>query len=112
MDKFCYVVQLLYKDGVKHDGLMDIMDVYVLAISFLHFKHFKSKLVITSTTEGVHKKNSLHYKGLAVDVRIKDKTPKQINAFMNLLKFHFDKTLDIVLEKDHIHIEYDPKPLP
>lgn len=27
MDKFCYVVDILYKDGVKHDGLIDVMDM-------------------------------------------------------------------------------------
>lgn len=109
MDNFCYVVDILYKDGVKHNGLVDVMDMYVMSIGFLHFKYFSKKMVITSTTEGKHGKNSLHYKGLAVDVRISDKTKKETNIFFNLLKFHFDRTLDIVLEKDHIHIEYDPK---
>lgn len=110
MDKFCYVVDILYKDGVTRDGLIDVMDMYIMSIGFLHFKHFSKKLVITSTTKGKHSKNSLHYKGLAFDVRISDKTKKETNSFLNLLKFHFDRTLDIVLEKDHIHIEYDPKP--
>lgn len=110
MDKFCYVVDILYKDGVKRDGLVDVMDMYIMSIGFLHLKYFFKKLVITSTTEGKHRKNSLHYKGLAFDVRISDKTKEETNRFLNLLKFHFDRTLDIVLEKDHIHIEYDPKP--
>lgn len=110
MDKFCYVVDVLYKDGVKRDGLIDVMDMYIMSIGFLHLKYFSKKLVITSTTEGKHGKNSLHYKGLAFDVRISDKTKVETNRFLNLLKFHFDRTLDIVLEKDHIHIEYDPKP--
>lgn len=104
---FMYTVQ--YKNGVPTDTLCSVMNIYVNIIAYIHFKLFKIYMVITSTTDGKHMQNSLHYKGLAFDVRTMDKTDSQVNQFVNFLKFHFDKTLDIVIEKDHLHIEYDPK---
>ena len=62
---------------------------------------------ITSGKDGLHSKDSLHYQGLAIDLRTRDmKNPKMV---VILLKNTLDYELDIVLEKDHIHIEYDPK---
>jgi GGDEF domain-containing protein len=40
-----------------------------------------SGFTITSTTGGKHNTGSLHYSGRAIDVRTRDKTPDQIDAF-------------------------------
>lgn len=97
------------KNGVDFSALRPIMQLYANMIADLHFHNFGKPLVITSTTEGKHSVNSLHYKGLAIDVRRWDKLPSEVNSFLKILKFEFDKNLDIVLEKTHFHIEYDPK---
>jgi hypothetical protein len=73
------------------------------------------KLVVTSVCDGRHKKGSLHYKGLAFDVRtwangegeqlgVDD---KEIMAkdYREVLGPDFD----VVVESTHIHIEYQPK---
>lgn len=41
---------------------------------------------VTSTTGGKHNAGSLHAKGLAIDVRTKDKTPAQITAFIKAVQ--------------------------
>jgi hypothetical protein len=62
--------------------------------------------VITSTYEGNHIPSSLHYANLAVDIRC----PKENRARMkNVLANRLGKEYDVILEEDHIHIEYDPK---
>lgn len=66
-------------------------------------------LVITSLNDGRHMNGSFHYKGLAADVRIwnlKTHTPQEMAA---LLRGHLGKNYDVVVEKDHIHIELDRK---
>ena len=62
--------------------------------------------VITSTYEGNHTPSSLHYANQAIDIRLPKANLKRI---MDHLVTHIpgDK-YDIVKERDHIHIEYDP----
>lgn len=66
--------------------------------------------VVTSGTEGRHSANSLHYGGNAMDLRRRDldsagKTSQAVSA----LKSQLGSNYDVVLESDHIHVEYDPK---
>jgi len=64
------------------------------------------ELVVTSTYDGNHSAGSLHYANDAVDIRL----PKsQILEYLAELKQALGRDYDVVLEKDHIHIEYDPK---
>jgi ABC-type nickel/cobalt efflux system permease component RcnA len=67
---------------------------------------------ITSATEGDHARNSQHYRGLAIDMRIKNMTGEHQDWIAAQLKkylsnrwivFHGDDN-----HLDHIHIEYRP----
>lgn len=64
---------------------------------------------ITSAHDGVHSAHSLHYAGLAVDVRTRDLTKEQIETLAKALRETLGKDFDVVVETDHIHIEYDPE---
>lgn len=76
----------------------------------------------TSFEEGRHMKNSLHYKGLAIDIRCRYYTANQQSALAVALSKALralDPHWDVVLEFDkynsqgkqikwgHLHIEYD-----
>jgi len=63
--------------------------------------------VITSTYEGAHSAGSLHYCNLAVDIRDPKKDRSQV---AQILRFGLGGKYDVVEEKNHIHIEYDPLP--
>lgn len=65
----------------------------------------QEELIITSTYEGAHCEGSLHYANLAVDIRRHKKGQEVRDEVRN--KFGMD--YDVILESDHIHIEYDPK---
>jgi hypothetical protein len=70
-------------------------------------------LMITSLLDGVHSTNSLHYKGLAVDLRTKGTGLAQ-RLFDGVRKALPSTLYDVILENkdqenEHIHIEYDPK---
>lgn len=64
-----------------------------------------------------HSDNSLHWQGLAWDFRIwKNNDPAQgkldtetLSLLVSSLKKYLGDMFDVVLEEDHIHIEYDPK---
>lgn len=63
--------------------------------------------VITSTWEGRHCAASWHYLCRALDFRL----PRgDVQVRVSKLKERLGKDYDVVLERDHIHIEYDPKP--
>jgi len=62
--------------------------------------------IVTSTYEGDHGAGSLHYGNDAFDFRLTFSEP---GSFVRELKKRLRPGFDIVVEEDHIHIEYDPK---
>ena len=66
-------------------------------------------LVGTSLMDGKHSQRSLNYKGLAVDICIRNLSidPKEI---IRPLQQALGEDYDVVLESDHIHVEYEEKP--
>jgi len=66
-------------------------------------------LVVTSARDGKHMKKSLHYMGLALDLRIRDFAKHEAKIAAKFLQRRLGRHYDVVLESDHIHVEYDPK---
>ena len=71
------------------------------------YEEYGLELVITSTYDGNHSACSYHYANDAYDIRWRPCYGKDV--YMRIKKALGDD-FDVVLEKDHIHIEYDPKP--
>jgi hypothetical protein len=71
-----------------------------------HYRRRCEELTVTSTYEGNHSEGSLHYAHLAVDTEMPLKGQK---AFVEDLAEELGPDYDVVLEKYHIHTEYDPK---
>ena len=69
------------------------------------YEEFQTELVITSGKDGVHGKNSLHYEGKAIDLR----TWNVLDNLVKRIRVQLGAEYDVILEKDHIHIEWDPK---
>ena len=59
-------------------------------------------IFITSLRDGNHGEGSLHYDGLAFDIRFSD------NISFGEIKAALGPNWDVVYESDHIHCEYDP----
>jgi len=62
-------------------------------------------LIITSTYEGTHSPGSLHYCDEAFDI---DDPPDHLEPIMIEIKEALGPKFDVIYEKNHIHIEYDP----
>ena len=67
------------------------------------------EFVVTSCTEGRHGRSSRHYAGLAFDMRTRHMTPAQKTACVRALRKKLGEDYDVVREKTHFHLEYDPK---
>ena len=63
--------------------------------------------VVTSIADSKHSPGSLHYIGHAADLRMPGLNTKA--AVLTELKSRLGSDYDVVLEADHIHIEYQPK---
>lgn len=65
-------------------------------------------LTITSLADSQHSLTSLHYVGYAVDIRIRElhSDPKDLS---DALRDSLVSDYDVILESDHIHVEYQPK---
>ena len=64
---------------------------------------------ITSANDSKHSVKSLHYKDMALDIRIKDIHADKLEKVMHTLKTSIGESWDVVLESDHIHAEFQPK---
>lgn len=74
------------------------------------FSAYNDEMLITSANDSTeHHRWSLHYKGEAIDIRTKSLQKARQLAIVKQLKVKLGKTFDVVLEDDHIHIEYDPR---
>lgn len=67
------------------------------------------EMTITSGNDGVHMKNSKHYKNEAIDIRTRDMSQENAILTKVWLKKWLGLNYDVILESNHIHIEYDPK---
>jgi hypothetical protein len=63
--------------------------------------------VVTSCTEGKTHKGLAHYVGAAVDVRSRELTISQQNGVKAAFDSAQNGEMDLVIEKDHFHLEWD-----
>ena len=67
------------------------------------------ELVITSVTDSKHGPGSLHYSGQAFDCRTAGISPEEQASIAAAAKSSLTSEFDVLLEADHLHIEYQPK---
>jgi hypothetical protein len=68
-------------------------------------------VTVTSGEEpnATHRTESLHYSGFAEDYRTRDVPPSKLADMVADVRARLGSDYDVVLESDHLHIEYDPK---
>jgi hypothetical protein len=102
---------MTFKKGVNPIGLRTELLLALIVANDVYKEH-EQNLVITSLNDGVHSLTSLHYSGCGADLRTRYfNGPKEVRRVFNKLENRLTKDYDIVIEKDHIHIEYQPKRL-
>lgn len=71
----------------------------------------EAEFVVTSGSEpALHRQlASLHYEGRAYDFRTRNLTLEQQHIWQRNLVSALPDAFDIVLKKDHLHLEYDPR---
>jgi len=96
---------MLIKAGVEISRLNREIRRSMPKVALILWSH-REVFIITSTYEGNHGVGSLHYADDAYDC----KSPKENRLkCVNEIKVKLGKDYDVIDEKDHIHIEWDPK---
>jgi hypothetical protein len=106
------------KPGVKLGSIRPEMAV-ALAIAASVFERLGIDCTVTSAMDGEHAAKSvrhprsLHYEGLALDLRLPSKQGARAASdavIADALRAALGVEFDVVLEVDHLHLEFDPKP--
>ncbi|HKU52824.1 MAG TPA: hypothetical protein VJQ25_10185 [Nitrospira sp.] len=98
------------KYGVNPQGVRPEI-WFAIGVAEMCYRNAVRELVVTSLTDShADRPNSLHNKGLAVDFRTRDIKPQELRAIVNALSNVLEPLgYDVVLEADHLHVEFQPK---
>lgn len=100
---------MLLKIGANIDLLHPKLRSRFDDIDSVFKKYSNVEGVITSGNDSRHSVGSLHYKWKAIDLRVWYVSKDKLNLLVEELQEKLGHEFDVVLEIDHIHIEYDPK---
>lgn len=100
---------LSLKPGVRVGGLAPEMVLAGVVVMMVFREWGYNSCTITSCRDGQHKEGSLHYVGKALDFRTRDVVQSQLPTIVADIKEALGEEFDVVLEKDHIHLEFDPE---
>jgi len=97
-----------YKAGVS---VLGIKPEILAAYSLIDAAFSPNDAVITSAVDGKHGPKSMHPLGYAIDLRIRHIVEGEVvtvlKKIMLLLNTWLTDEYDVVLEGDHIHLEFD-----
>jgi len=99
------------KDGVNFNG---IRAPILRALATIEpIMEATGEFTVTAALDGKHMEGSLHYKGLAVDVRSHQVPAAKRIFVLDQLKRAIGSDYDVILESagtpnEHFHLEYDP----
>ena len=96
------------KEGVSVTGVRPEL-LLALQIADGVYAAFGHELVVTSLNDGKHSRTSLHYAGAAADLRTRDLQPGIVPKLVDSMRAALGVDFDVVLERDHIHLEWQPR---
>lgn len=97
------------KEGVSIEGASWRMWKAALVAEDVYHQFGFFELTITSGVDGKHGADSLHGKGLAIDIRTWHIASESLSVIAGEIRHRLGEEYDVVVEVDHIHIEYDPR---
>ncbi len=99
---------LMIKPGVRITGLRPELLVAIIAAERV-YEEAGHDLTLTACVDGKHMAGSFHYSGLAVDIRTNDVPALEVPKLVARIKTCIGDDFDVLLEADHLHIEFQPK---
>ena len=100
---------ILCKPTVETGNLLPMTNTVIRIVKVIWESVTDKPFVLTSCLDGVHKQNSLHYRGLAFDIRLDDLNSEELRDFLMYCDLYTSRYIQVIVEVDHIHIELDKK---
>jgi hypothetical protein len=103
----------MLKTGVDLRGMHPVWGIAFPIIQQVFLK-YKYACIITSANDSKHGPNSWHYKGRALDLRMKHVENLDKARLVHEVRDSLGLQFDVVFEaegqpNEHLHIEFDPK---
>lgn len=99
---------MIFKKGVKVQGIRPELILAIIVADGV-YASLGQELVITSLLDGTHSNTSLHYTGCGVDFRTRFFTQEEAEKARNDISARLTSDYDVILESNHIHLEYQPR---
>jgi len=96
------------KQGVRTTGVQSALLIAMMVADQV-CRENAVEFVITSIVDGVHSAGSLHYIGSAFDMRTRNMNTIVKQRASDEIRTRLAEDYDVVLESDHIHVEWQPK---
>ena len=88
--------------GANWDRLMPVLDAAIT-----HYGEHGEGVTITSVLDGVHRQDSKHYIGEGIDLRTYTLGDFERLDVARAMAETLGSDYDVILEADHLHVEYD-----
>lgn len=97
--------------GVRIRGIAPELVLALVVADQVYSEVAQENLVVTSVNDSEHSRTSLHYMGCAADLRTNNIAAGRRPIVADTLRRRLEPLgdFDVVLEKDHIHLEFQPK---
>lgn len=104
-------MSLSIKSGTGGARILGLRPEIVIGLTVANdvYREFGFDCVVTAGIDGSHSRGSIHYKGLAVDLRTRQIPAQDQPKLVAKLQERLGDEFDVVLEGDHVHLEWDPK---
>ncbi len=99
---------LMLKPGVRVTGMRPEI-LFAIVAAERAYQKAGHDCVLTACVDGRHTTGSLHYAGLAVDLRTRDVPAAELKDLLACIRDSLGPDYDVILEADHLHIEFQPK---
>jgi len=96
------------KPGVKPAGLKPEL-VLALIVAESVYQNYGYEMTVTSINDGTHGRQTLHDFGYAADLRTRNVPESEREPMVTEIQQRLGDQYDVILENDHIHLEYDPR---
>lgn len=98
-----------FKEGVDHSDMSEHITRHYETIDETFRERTGHDATITSARDGEHMEGSRHDSGEAIDLRTRDMDRETAEQITRDLQQELGRDYDVEIEKNHIHVEYDPE---